>query len=699
MKIKRGAICILILIGIMSVGYFEVFAANEDIAASIRNQSSNLVINITCGNNRCETGENEYNCPQDCSKSPFDFKMSFTNPQIWLGAEEKIHFIEIQNNLKTEITVNVNLIGDTLNRLIHINKTTYVIKSRETGIVNLVIRAWDVTPGVYNGYINLNSAKKNVTIPVGIQVYDEIKDTIDVQSNIIGDEIENDGSIKLHITIYNPNFKTVNMSISYYINNSVDGLMIYNSSEYMLINSSRVLVRDFDLNSFNLTNRFYSHNMTVKPGTLREVPPSDYYVTVKFNLDNQTIYLTDTVIISKPFWTKDRIWVVIGSILFIAIGGGGLFGYKKYMELKKNKARYVFPMDYSKLPQQDNYSLWLGLIAETKKKAFYSMNDLTTHALVAGSTGSGKSVSASVIVEEVLEKKVPVIIFDPTSQWTGFVRPCKDKNLLKYYPKFSLTDDDSRPYKGLIYDVKSPDVQIDFKKFMNPGEVTVFNLGNLKVGEYDIATKNIVDTIFHMRWEESPELKMLLVFDEVHRLLEKYGGKGGYIALEKGAREFRKWGIGMIMASQVSADFKESIAGNILTEVQLNTKSMEDIKKIAQKYGTEFSERISREGIGVAMIQNPKYNDGKPWFINFRPTYHSPHKIAAEELEMYAKFTDQLSEIEVQITKLREKKVDTSDIEMEIKLAKDKLKEGHFRMAEIYINGLFENLNKLKGKK
>jgi len=86
-----------------------------------------------------------------------------------------------------------------------------------------------------------------------------------------------------------------------------------------------------------------------------------------------------------------------------------------------------------------------------------------------------------------------------------------------------------------------------------------------------------------------------LVFDEVHRLLEKYGGKGGYVALEKACREFRKWGIGLIMVSQVSTDFKEAVAGNIMTEVQLNTKSMDDIKRIAHKYGVDYSSKISRQ--------------------------------------------------------------------------------------------------------
>jgi len=225
----------------------------------------------------------------------------------------------------------------------------------------------------------------------------------------------------------------------------------------------------------------------------------------------------------------------------------------------------------------------LGKIPETTRKAYYDPNDLTTHALVAGSTGSGKSVAASVFVEEALLNDVAVVIFDPTSQWTGFLAPNKDENLFKFYNQFGMKREDARSFKGLIYRVDTPNVSIDFKKYMTPGEVTVFDLTQVKQGGYDQAVMHIVDTIFQMGWEESPELKLLIVFDECHRLLEKYGGKGGYVALEKAAREFRKWGIGLIMASQISADFKEAVAGNILSEIQLNTKSIEDIKKIEQK--------------------------------------------------------------------------------------------------------------------
>ena len=360
--------------------------------------------------------------------------------------------------------------------------------------------------------------------------------------------------------------------------------------------------------------------------------------------------------------------------------------------------RYI-PPDFNTLPKKGPRMLKVGKIAETPKVAYLDPDDLTTHALVAGSTGSGKSVTASVIVEEVLKLNIPVIIFDPTSQWTGFVKQLKDPDIMKHYREFGLKPEDARSFRGLIYSVKDPNIDLDFKKYMNPGELTIFNLSYLKPGEYDQAVLHIVDKIFKMSWPESGSLKMLLVFDEVHRLLEKYGGKGGYVALEKGAREFRKWGIGLIMVSQVSTDFKEAVAGNIMTEIQLNTKSMDDIKRIANKYGPEYSSKISRMGIGVAMIQNSKYNNGKPWFVQFRPPLHDPHKLDDKELELYEKYSKKLDELELMLNKAKAKGKDVKDVALELKLTKDKLKDGNFKMVEMYLKSLEDSINKLFGRR
>jgi len=358
---------------------------------------------------------------------------------------------------------------------------------------------------------------------------------------------------------------------------------------------------------------------------------------------------------------------------------------KRYIAWKLSKARYIYPLDFRKLPKG---RIWLGKIAETNRKSFFNMKELRTHVLTAGATGSGKSVSAMIFVEELLREKIPVIVFDPTAQWSGFVRPCKDPNLLKFYKEFGMDKRDVKPYRGMIYEVTDPNVKIDFDKYMNPGEITVFMLNKLKPGQYDDAVRNIIDTIFAHGWEESTKLRMVVIFDEVHRLLEKYGGKGGYVSLEKACREFRKWGIGLIMASQVLSDFKEAIKGNVLTEIQLHTKSLGDLGRVEKKYGLDYAKRVTRLEVGVGMMQNPRYNKGRPWFVAFRPTLHEPHKIPDRDLKTYKEYAAILAKIEAKIESMEKAGQDVFDLKTEFKLAQDKLKKGRFRMAKIYIDSL-----------
>ena len=47
---------------------------------------------------------------------------------------------------------------------------------------------------------------------------------------------------------------------------------------------------------------------------------------------------------------------------------------------------------------------------------------------------------------------------------------------------------------------------------------------------------------------------------------------------------------------------------------------------------------------------------------------------------------------------LKTRKIDTTDIELELKLCKDKVKTGVFRTAEIYIESMEESLKRYKGR-
>jgi len=618
-----------------------------------------------CGNGICEATESWENCPEDCEPQlpPTSVSSNIVDVKLHPG-ESKIYSLWITNNLKTYQTAFLSVSG-TVWEFIQFERDRVNIEPMSTKTIKVKFATQTTTqPGIYTGNIMVSIANKSYTIPVTMTVIPEEYALMDVKVEVLTKQVMPDGTLRFYVSLYSLGIKKrFDVTLDYQIKEVDTEKLISHKEETMAIETSLSFVRNYDLTNVSLS-------------------PGKYFISVVANYENKTATSADLFeVIVPPWWYAYIPWAVGGIVILISLVLIIRFHKRKVLE----KLRYLTPIDYKSLPVE---GLKLGKIAETNKNAYLPKDELMTHVITAGATGSGKTVSAMVIVEECLKEKIPVIVFDPTGQWTGFVRPNRDERMLAKYKEFGLKEEDARSFPGMIYEVTDPNAEIDLRKYMNPGEITIFTLNKLKPGEYDVAVQNIVNKIFEQGWEESNKLRLLVVFDEVHRLLERYGGKGGYIVLEKAAREFRKWGIGLIMISQVLSDFKEALKGNVLTEIQLNTKALEDLKRSREKYGKEYAERITREEVGVGMFQNPKYNRGKPYWISFRPLLHSPHKIPDKELNLYKNFAAQLEVIERRIMEKKKAGEDVFDLELELKLAKGKLKEGKFRMAEIYVNSL-----------
>jgi uncharacterized membrane protein len=612
--------------------------------------------------------------------APFTVETNLVEVELRPG-EEKFYSIWITNNLKKSQIANLSISGRAAKFIEFYWRGTRIdgrmgipLDLESTEHVTVRVYALPTAQlGAYTADITIKINGKTHTIPVTVRIVAEKEPLMDVRVEAVTKDVKLGTAVKFHVALYNLGArKRFDVQLIHRIKEIETDRIVYQFEEAVALETSLSLLRAISLADVNIT-------------------AGKYFIETEARYENKTASAADVFNVFKPFWTRTKKLIALTVFLLVVTSAVGYRGRQWYIARKQARLRYLHAAQYRNLPKGP---MWIGKIAETNIRAEFDPNDLKTHMIIAGATGSGKSVAASVIVEELLDLNIPVIVFDPTAQWTGFVRPCKDENFFKVYPKFGMKREDAKPYRGLIFEVTDPNVKIDFKKFMNPGEITIFTLDKLKPGEYDQAVMNIIDTIFEMGWEESIDLKMAIVFDEIHRLHEKYGGKGGYIALEKGAREFRKWGIGLIMVSQVLADFKEELKGNVLTEMQLHTKSLSDVQRVKEKYGEEYAKRLTKLEVGVGLMQNPKYNDGKPFFVNIRPVKHEAHKIPDRDLETYKEFDSILSMVESTIESLKASGVDTFDLELEFKLARDKLKEGRFRMAEIYTESLLESLKK-----
>jgi hypothetical protein len=296
---------------------------------------------------------------------------------------------------------------------------------------------------------------------------------------------------------------------------------------------------------------------------------------------------------------------------------------KKEIEELKKTAKFEWP-DLTKLPKKSPDTIWIGRLVELKNRAYMTIDQLKQHVLIAGGTGGGKSVNGMIIAEEILQRNIPVIVLDPTGQWGGFMKPCTERKMLDCYKKFDLKIEQRGKFSGRILEIRDPFTELDFLSMVKKGQILVLSLEKLQPRYVDLFTKRFIRYIFASNPKETTELKLLIVSEEVHRFLPKYGGQNAYLALESGVREFRKWGIGLVLISQVLTDFKGAIRANIGTEVQFRTKYSGDINMVKAKYGALYSSFVAKLPVGTGMYQNPEFNDGKPYFIEFRPLYHNP---------------------------------------------------------------------------
>ncbi len=121
-----------------------------------------------------------------------------------------------------------------------------------------------------------------------------------------------------------------------------------------------------------------------------------------------------------------------------------------------------------------------------KDKFFYKTKDLTTHAIIVGMTGSGKTGLAITMLEEAIIDGLPVIAIDPKGDLT---------NLLLTFP--GLKPDDFKPWvdpdqaqlKGNSLDMYAENVANTWQKGLADWDITLDTIQKLKdSADYSIFT-------------------------------------------------------------------------------------------------------------------------------------------------------------------------------------------------------------------
>ncbi|MBT7440555.1 DUF87 domain-containing protein [archaeon] len=577
--------------------------------------------------------------------------------------------------------VKIQITGDAA-EIIELSDTSATIEQNE--YANFSVRGYGLEEGQYNGEIVV-SGDFNGTIPIEITVSDEERLPVEallIQLDVLTRRPLPGKNFKFSVNLQNLLIdERYDVRLDYYlrgIESETANNTLYIGNETVSLRTTETVIEEFVIPS--------------------EWPKGDYFLIIEANYFDMYSRTTTVFELFEPIQNYKvfglvelwKVLTVLGVLAFIL----GLVLYIR-REINKRK-RFHAKVEYKLLPKKGPRSLYVGKIAETENDTYFDMDKLTVHSIVAGSTGGGKSISAQVIIEECLMKDVAVIVIDPTAQWSGMLRKCQDQKMMSYYPRFHLTKKSSRAFNGNVRAIMNPLEKVDLLKFWKPGEIQVITTSTLDPKGMDIFVANTVRQVFKSNLKEYRGLRFMMVYDEVHRLLPKFGGTGeGFVQIERACREFRKWGIGVMLISQVLADFVGQIKANINTEVQMKTRDESDLARIKDKYGASFIQELVKSPVGSGMVQNSSWNRGLPYYVTFRPILHSVVRLSDEELEKYNKYNLIAEDLEFQLDQLEETGKDVFDLRLELKLSVDKIKQGGFNMVEIYLEGLKPRIEKI----
>jgi len=595
--------------------------------------------------------------------------------------------IYVYNNYDKEMISRIAISGDVA-KFIDVINPEIRIPRRAEGYFELGINIpTNTKEGVYYGRASITGEGFSSTVPVVIKVLRKSTRLLDLKIQPLQDYASPGSDLKLEVTLYSMGEgKRVDVNLTIMLIDPDSMVEIARTTESLAVETS------------------LSRILTLK--VPEEIPEKRYlikaiarYLDVKQLEAVSAAYIKiETPLLERSLFGL-KLWLILLLLLLISVGSTGTYYiYKKKKEREERRKRFRSVVEVKELPGPGKDSLYIGLLAETGIRAFVKSDDLKTHVMIAGATGSGKTVAAMVLAEEMLLKGKNVIVFDPTGQWSGFLRKCKEKHMLKKYSKFGLKESDARGFPGKIKIIKSPNEKIGLKELITDpeGKITVFVLNHLTPQEIDKFVHSTVEEIFKARLEESKELRAFIIYDEVHRLLEKFGGTGkGFLAVERGVREFRKWGIGLGLISQVLSDFVGEIKANIGMEIQMRTRYEGDLERIRMKYGEEYVSGIVKASVGTGMLVYSEYNRGRPYFVEFRPILHQVTRLSDKELEEYDTRARKIEEMKKIVENAKRRGVDVFDVETELKLAESKLSQGEFEMVDIYLEGLEPRIRRL----
>ena len=135
---------------------------------------------------------------------------------------------------------------------------------------------------------------------------------------------------------------------------------------------------------------------------------------------------------------------------------------------------------------------YLGLLEGHNIPVYLNVNKLVQkHISVLAKTGAGKSYTVGVLVEELLEKKVPVVIIDPHGEYSSLKEPNQNPKELELMGKFKISP---KGYENVVEYTPNPGVnpQCDRKLALDITKLSINDFLEMLPGKVSDTQKGIL---------------------------------------------------------------------------------------------------------------------------------------------------------------------------------------------------------------
>lgn len=289
----------------------------------------------------------------------------------------------------------------------------------------------------------------------------------------------------------------------------------------------------------------------------------------------------------------------------------------------------------------ENKGLYIGYIINTRTKFFIPTKVLNKHMSILAKTGAGKSYLASIILEELAEKKYTCIVIDPHGEYASLRYKNEEKDMFEYfninaksytnvnifntrnavldpsffpsqivemlYDKLTISQRNSlfklpnkrihikeylREYPDILRNVeymirRIANMQFFCRKFYNyqnivkNGYINIFDISAMNYEEQQIFVFKLLNDLFFLR-KVMKIPSFFLLIEEAHNFCPErgYGYSIASKVIRSIASEGRKFNIGLCVVSQRAAKISKDVLSQCNTNLIMKITNKNDLDVI-----------------------------------------------------------------------------------------------------------------------